>query len=487
MTSLADTSLADKSLPRMRIEHDLLGEREVPQEALYGIQTLRAAENFRFADLPISHFPSLIRALAMVKKAAACANGACGLLSPEKEAAIRLACDDVISGALDDSFIVDVFQGGAGTSSNMNMNEVIANRGLEHMGRPHGDYAALHPNDDVNMSQSTNDAYPTAVRLAIIMESGAVATALQSLIAVFAAKAQEFANVVKIGRTQLQDAVPIRLGQEFGAYAVTLREDVARIAEAAQLFREINLGGTAVGTSLNADPLYAARAVAELSAISGIELVQAEDLLEASWDTGAYVLFSGVLKRVAVKLSKIANDLRLLSSGPRAGFGEIRLPAMQPGSSIMPGKVNPVIPEAVNQICFQVIGNDLTVTMAAEAGQLQLNAFEPVIAYNILTSMRLLARAMETLATRCVAGITADEIRCRAGAEASVALAAALVPIIGYEQSVEIAKLALASGRTIREVALDAGLDRQLVETLLDPIHMTGPEPKAPLGKEAAE
>jgi aspartate ammonia-lyase len=483
MTSRAEISAPTVSTTLCRREHDLLGERDVPQEAYYGIQTLRAAENFRFADLPISHFPRLIHALAMVKRAAAFANRECGLLSAEKEQVIRQACDDVIAGKLDQSFIVDVFQGGAGTSSNMNMNEVVANRALDYMGLPHGDYAVLHPNDDVNMSQSTNDAYPTAVRLALIMSSEEVAAGLQSLIAVFSAKAEEFAHIVKIGRTQLQDAVPIRLGQEFGAYATTLREDVARIGEAAHLFCEVNLGGTAVGTSLNADPRYAALAVGELSRISGVKLVQAENLLEASWDTGAYVLFSGVLKRVAVKLSKIANDLRLLASGPRAGIGEIHLPPMQPGSSIMPGKVNPVIPEAINQICFQVIGNDLAVTMAAEAGQLQLNAFEPVIAYNLLTSMRLLARAMETLATRCIAGITADEMRCRAGAETSVALAAALVPVIGYENSVEIAKRALASGRTIREEALAAGLDPVLVEEILDPAHMTGPAPGAPKPK----
>lgn len=469
------TSQHDNHAAGTRREHDQLGERTLPEDAYYGIQTLRAFENFRFADLPIRHFPMLIRALAMVKKAAAIANHACGLLSSEKHAAILRACDDVIEGKLDSSFIVDVIQGGAGTSSNMNMNEVIANRALDYLGRRRGDYAALHPNDDVNMSQSTNDAYPTAVRLAIILSSKEVAEGLETLIAAFAAKAEEFADMVKIGRTQLQDAVPIRLGQEFGAYAATLREDEARIGEAAHLFCEVNLGGTAVGTGLNAHPLYAARAVAELSALSGVHLVRAENLLEASWDTGAYVLFSGVLKRIAVKLSKIANDLRLLSSGPRAGLGEIRLPPMQPGSSIMPGKINPVIPEAVNEVCFQVIGNDLAVTMAAEAGQLQLNAFEPVIASNILASMRLLARAMTSLALRCVAGITADEARCRAGAEASVALAAALVPAIGYERSVEIAKAALASGRTIREVALNEGLDAALVDDLLDPLHMSAP------------
>ncbi len=322
---------------KLRREHDLLGERDVPADAYYGIQTLRAVENFHLAELPISHFPILVRALAMVKKAAARANNLCGLLPDTKSTAIAKACDDVIAGELDHAFVVDVFQGGAGTSSNMNMNEVIANRALEYLGHARGQYAFLHPNDDVNMSQSTNDVYPTGIRLAIILSRYEVSEGLGRLIAAFTAKAEEFAGIVKIGRTQLQDAVPISLGQEFSAFATTLREDQARIEEAASLFREINLGGTAVGTRLNADPLYAAHAVAELSRISGVDLVQSENLLEASWDTGAYVLFSGVLKRIAVKLSKIANDLRLLSSGPRAGLGEIRLPPMQPGSSIMPG------------------------------------------------------------------------------------------------------------------------------------------------------
>jgi aspartate ammonia-lyase len=462
---------------KLRREHDLLGERDVPADAYYGIQTLRAVENFHLAELPISHFPILVRALAMVKKAAARANNLCGLLPDTKSTAIAKACDDVIAGELDHAFVVDVFQGGAGTSSNMNMNEVIANRALEYLGHARGQYAFLHPNDDVNMSQSTNDVYPTAIRLAIILSRYEVSEGLGRLIAAFTAKAEEFAGIVKIGRTQLQDAVPISLGQEFSAFATTLREDQARIEEAASLFREINLGGTAVGTRLNADPLYAAHAVAELSRISGVDLVQSENLLEASWDTGAYVLFSGVLKRIAVKLSKIANDLRLLSSGPRAGLGEIRLPPMQPGSSIMPGKVNPVIPEAVNQVCFQVIGNDLTVTLAAEAGQLQLNAFEPVIIYNILTSMRLIARAMNHLATRCIDGITANEARCRAGAEASVALATALIPFIGYERAVEIAKTALTSGQTVLQVAAQAGLDPLLLARVLDPLNMTGTKP----------
>jgi aspartate ammonia-lyase len=468
LMSLAPDAIA------FRREHDLLGERDVPADAYYGIQTLRAVENFHLADLSISHFPILVRALAMVKKAAAIANQRCGLLPEPKATAITKACDDVIAGTLDHAFVVDLFQGGAGTSSNMNMNEVIANRALEYLGHARGQYAFLHPNDDVNMSQSTNDVYPTAIRLAIILSRFEVSEGLDRLIAAFTAKAEDFAGIVKIGRTQLQDAVPISLGQEFSAFATTLREDRARVEEAANLFREINLGGTAVGTRLNADPIYATYAVAELSKISGVEFVQSENLLEASWDTGAYVLFSSILKRIAVKLSKIANDLRLLSSGPRAGFGEIRLPPMQPGSSIMPGKVNPVIPEAVNQVCFQVIGNDLTVTLAAEAGQLQLNAFEPVIIYNILTSMRLIARAMNHLASRCVDGITANELQCRRGADASVALATALIPLIGYERAVEIAKAALASGQTVLEVAAQAGLDPLLLARVLDPLSMTG-------------
>jgi aspartate ammonia-lyase len=469
----------DAAAAAFRREHDLLGERDVPADAYYGIQTLRAAENFHLADLPISHFPNIVRALAMVKKAAAIANSACGHLPAKKCTAIAKACDDVIAGTLDHAFVVDVFQGGAGTSSNMNMNEVVANRALEHLGHARGNYAFLHPNDDVNMSQSTNDVYPTAIRLAIILSRHEVSQGLGRLVDAFTIKAEEFAGIVKIGRTQLQDAVPISLGQEFSAFATTLREDQARFEEAASLFREINLGGTAVGTRLNADEAYGKYAVAELSRISGIAFVQSENLLEASWDTGAYVLFSGVLRRIAVKLSKIANDLRLLSSGPRGGIGEIRLPPMQPGSSIMPGKINPVIPEAVNQVCFQVIGNDLTVTLAAEAGQLQLNAFEPVIIYNILTSMRLLARAMNHLAARCVDGITANELQCRRGAEASVALATALIPLIGYERAVEIAKTTLASGQTVLEVAALAGLDPLVLARVLDPLSMTGATPSS--------
>lgn len=459
----------------LRRESDSLGSRDLDPDWYFGVQTLRAAENFAISDLPIGGLPRLVEALAMVKKAAAIANGDLGLLAESKRSAIIRACDDVIAGDLRDAFVVDAFQGGAGTSSNMNMNEVLANRALEHLGRVKGDYAALHPNDDVNMSQSTNDVYPTAVRLAIVMSRVDLIEALDRLAAAFQVKAGQFAVIIKIGRTQLQDAVPISLGQEFGAFAATLREDRLRIEEAAALLREVNLGGTAVGTRLNAHPAYAGRAIDALVAISGERLEQARNLLEASWDTGAFVLFSGVLKRLAVKLSKIANDLRLLSSGPRSGFCEITLPAMQPGSSIMPGKINPVIPEAVNQVCFQVIGNDLTVTLAAEAGQLQLNAFEPVIACNILTSMRLLTRAMTVLAERCVLGIEANERRCRDAAEASIALATALAPVIGYERATTIAKDALNTGRSVRQAAVSQGLDPAVLDGLLDPESMIGP------------
>ena len=457
-----------------RREQDSLGTRDIPDDAYHGIQTQRAIENFGISGIAIGDFPQLIRALAMVKQAAALANRDTGLLGHEKCEAIVRACRDIMAGRLDDAFAVDVFQGGAGTSSNMNMNEVLANRALEHLGLPRGSYAALHPNDDVNLSQSTNDVYPTAVRLAIILSRTELLHALDGLTAAFQGKAEEFRDIVKIGRTQLQDAVPITLGQEFGAFAATLREDHDRIEEAAALFREVNLGGTAVGTRLNADPAYAARALAHLSAISGIELVQAGNLLEASWDTGAFVLYSGTLKRLAVKLSKIANDLRLLASGPRSGLGEIVLPAMQPGSSIMPGKVNPVIPEAVNQVCFQVIGNDLAVTMAAEAGQLQLNAFEPVIVFNILQSMRLLTRAMRLLADRCVSGVAANRAHCLAGAEASIALATALTPLVGYEQAAKIAKAALASGETVFAAAVREGLEPASLGRILDPRSMAG-------------
>jgi aspartate ammonia-lyase len=465
-----------------RCERDSLGEREIASEAYFGIQTLRAMENFGLSDIAVSHFPALVRALAMVKKAAAVANHASGQLPEPKFAAIVRACDDIIAGGLGETFVVDVFQGGAGTSTNMNANEVIANRALEHLGKAKGEYQFVHPNDDINMSQSTNDVYPTAIRLAVLLSRQQLQASLATLIAAFEAKGREFGSTVKIGRTQLQDAVPMTLGQEFAAFAATLREDTSRLDEAAALFREVNLGGTAVGTRLNASRAYAERAIAELSQISGIPLVAADDLMEASWDTGAFVTFSGILRRIAVKLSKICNDLRLLASGPRSGLGEIRLPAVQPGSSIMPGKVNPVIPESINQVCYQVIGNDLAVTMAAEGGQLQLNAFEPLIIYNLLTSMRLLGRAMNNLAERCVSGIEANVERCRAGAEASISLATALVPVVGYTRAADIAKTALATGRTVRDIAADLDIEPGALDALLDPVTMAFAEEWSPGG-----
>ena len=461
--------------PPDRLEHDSLGEIAVPGLAYYGVQTVRAVQNFPISGVTLAHLPTLLRALAQVKHAAAIVNNAMGHLPDPKLHAIAAAATEVAGGALHEHFPVDVMQGGAGTSTNMNMNEVLANRGLEIMGHARGDYQHLHPNDDVNLSQSTNDAYPTAVRLGVLMACAPLQAALEALAASFERKSEQYAHVVKLGRTQLQDAVPMTLGQELGAYAVTIREDVSRIEDSKTLLSEVNLGGTAIGTRINAPAGYGPRAIAELSRLSGFALVQSANLVEASWDMGGFVMFSGVLKRVASKLSKIANDLRLLSSGPRGGFGEIALPPMQPGSSIMPGKVNPVIPEVVNLVCFQVIGNDLAVTMAAEAGQLQLNAFEPLIAHNILSSMRLLTNAIGTFTLRCVDGIEAREENCTRHVEASVGAATALVPMIGYERAASLAKEALASGRTIRALAQDAlGLTDAEITALLSPAALTG-------------
>lgn len=443
----------------VRHEHDMLGDRDVPAEAYWGVHTLRAVENFPITGVPVGHFPDFVRALVLVKQAAARANKRLGYLDPVKADAIDAACGKIaMDKDLHRQFVVDAVQGGAGTSTNMNANEVVANVALEMMGRAKGDYAALHPNDDVNMAQSTNDAYPTALRLAIIFASRPLMAALDELAFAFKTKAVEFADVLKIGRTQLQDAVPMTLGQEFDAFYATLKEDVARIRETAALFREMNLGATAIGTGINSDPRYAALAIEELSRASGEPLVSASNLIEATSDMGAFVLFSGVLKRVAVKLSKIANDLRLLSSGPRAGFGEITLPAVQAGSSIMPGKVNPVIPEVVNQVAYLVIGHDLTVTMCAEGGQLQLNAFEPTIGYCVLSSMRNLTAAIDTLTKRCVLGIQADREQCLALVQNSIGLVTALGPALGYETSSRIARRALNEKRRVADIVLEENL-----------------------------
>jgi aspartate ammonia-lyase len=372
-----------------------------------------------------------------------------------------------------------MIQGGAGTSTNMNANEVIANIGLLQMGYAKGEYAHLHPNNDVNMSQSTNDAYPTAVRLSILLKHGDLVKALAALRDAFAAKGDEFGGIIKMGRTQLQDAVPMTLGQEFKSFASTLSEDVQRIDELSELLKEINLGGTAIGTGINTDPEYAQLAVGYLSELSGFEFKRASDLVEASSDMGAFVLFSSMLKRLAVKLSKIANDLRMLSMGPRCGLNEINLPAQQPGSSIMPGKINPVIPEAVNQVAYQVIGNDLAVTMAAEAGQLQLNAMEPLIAYNVLESIRMLTQAMGMLENRCVRGITANVDRCQALVDQSIGIITAVVPYIGYDNSTRIAKKALKTGRGVLELIREEKLmTDEALEDVLKPDNMIRPQPR---------
>ena len=461
-----------------RNEHDLLGDREVPADALYGVQTLRAVENFPITGIRLGHFPHLVRALAMVKQAAVRANLELGLVDPEIAGAIDRACAEIIDGNWHGHFVVDVVQGGAGTSTNMNANEVIANRALELLGRERGDYDHCHPNNHVNLSQSTNDAYPTAVRVAVVLELADLLAALRTLETDLRAKAEEFHQVLKMGRTQLQDAVPMTMGQEFDAFAVTTAEDIARLEETARLFLEVNLGGTAIGTGINADPRYPQLAVDTLAEISGLDLVLAPNLVEATPDTGAFVSFSGVLKRVAVKLSKLCNDLRLLSSGPRCGFNEINLPAVQPGSSIMPGKVNPVIPEVVNQVAFQVIGNDLTITLAAEAGQLQLNVMEPIISFAIFESLDMLTAAIKTLSDRCIRGITVNADRCREMVEGSIGLVTAVVPAIGYEAASEVAKEALATGRSVREILLDRGLlSAEELDRILSPEAMTAPRP----------
>ncbi|MEU8633636.1 aspartate ammonia-lyase [Amycolatopsis sp. NPDC048633] len=441
-----------------RTERDLLGELTVPAEAYYGVHTRRAMANFPISGLPLRTHPELVVALARVKQAAALANHDVGLLPGDKTSAIVAACEDIVAGELHDQFTVDVIQGGAGTSSNMNVNEVVTNRALEHLGHARGDYARLHPIDDVNLGQSTNDVYPTAVKLAVHAAATELLDAMAELRGALHAKGREFADVVKIGRTQLQDAVPMTLGQEFTAFAVTLGEDEQRLAEALTLLDEINLGGTAIGTGLNAHPDYARHACAHLARLTGRPLVTATDLVEATADVGVFVQVSGVLKRVAVKLSKTCNDLRLLSSGPQAGFNEIRLPKAQAGSSIMPGKVNPVIPEVVNQIAFEVIGNDTTVTLAAEAGQLQLNAFEPIIAHSLLKSLHHLRTGVRTLARRCVTGITANTEYLRRQVHESIGLVTALNPVIGYEAASGLAKKAAATGRSIHALVVDAGL-----------------------------
>ncbi len=462
-------------MKEFRTESDLLGSKNVPKDAYYGVQTERAMENFFITGSKMGDYPEFVRSIAYVKWAAAQTNHEFGLIDDKMLAAISQACQEIVDGKFHDQFPVDMIQGGAGTSVNMNANEVIANRALEIMGYEKGDYQHCYPNDHINLSQSTNDAYPTTLKLAVIRMNEALIADLKKLVAAFRAKGKEFADVIKMGRTQLQDAVPITLGQEFEAYATTLEEEVARLNNNANLFLEINMGGTAIGTGLNAPKGFPEVCAKKLAALTNEPFVVAANLVEATNDTGAFVIYSSALKRMAVKLSKICNDLRLLSSGPRAGFNEINLPPMQPGSSIMPGKVNPVIPEVVNQVCFKVFGNDLTVTFAAEAGQLQLNVMEPVICECVVQSITFLQRAMNTLREKCVEGITANREVCLNMVMNSIGIVTALNPHIGYKKSTEIAKEALETHKSVREIVLEKGLmTAEKLDEVLDPAKMLG-------------
>ena len=477
----ASEQLAGAAAPAMllgnvRVEHDLLGERELPSQAYYGVQTLRATENFPISGIPLKNFGHFIDALAYVKKAAALANAELGVFDDEKARAIAGACDEILEGKLHDQFVVDMIQGGAGTSTNMNANEVIANRGLELLGRAKGEYRFLHPNDHVNASQSTNDAYPTAIKLAVILSLRDTLAAMGELKAALELKADEFGDVLKMGRTENQDAVPMTLGQEFGAYAVMVGTAMRALTTAVDELHEINMGATAIGTGINSPPGYAEVVTRLLVEVSGIPVRKADDLVEATQDAGSFAQMSASLKRAAVQVSKICNDLRWLSSGPRCGLNEINLPPMQPGSSIMPGKVNPVIPEVVNQICYQIIGYDMAISMASEASELELNMAEPIIAYDLLHGLMLLKNGCIILASRCIAGIKANRERCRQYVENSIGLVTALNPVLGYERSVAIAKEALDTGGSVYELVLAKGwLSQVALDDLLTPEHMTHP------------
>lgn len=460
-----------------RIENDLLGDLQVPENAYYGVQTQRAIENFHISGVKLYQFPEFIKGLAYVKWAAAETNFELGLLDEKIKSAIVQASKEVIEGKFDQEFPVDMIQGGAGTSTNMNINEVLANRALEIMGYKKGEYQYCSPNDHVNLSQSTNDAYPTAIKVGAIHSNINLIEHLKKLIQSFRNKGVEFKHVLKMGRTQLQDAVPMTLGQEFEAFAATLEEEIERLTQNSNLFLETNMGATAIGTGLNAAPGYAKLCAENLAKVTGLAIVSAPNLIEATPDTGSYVIYSSALKRMAIKMSKICNDLRLLSSGPRCGLNEINLPPMQPGSSIMPGKVNPVIPEVMNQVCFRVIGNDLTVTMAAEAGQLQLNVMEPVLIYAILESMQLMSNAMDTLREKCIDGITANEEHCRDMVLHSIGIVTALNPHIGYKNSTKIAKEALETGKSVYNLVLEHNiLSKEQLDEILNPENMLAPK-----------
>ncbi len=455
---------------KYRVESDLLGELQVPADAYYGVQTQRAINNYKISNAKMSDYPDYVIAIAYVKWAAAAANADLGVLDRKIADAICAACKEIIDGSLRDQFPVDMMQGGAGTSVNMNANEVIANRALEIMGHQKGEYQFCSPNDHVNCAQSTNDAYPTAFRYTFIRMNKHLVENLTKLIAAFRAKGEEFKDIIKMGRTQLQDAVPMTSGQEFNAFANNLEEELANLDRNVKLLHEINMGGTAIGTGLNAVPGFAELCTEYMTKLTGDEFLAAPDLIEATPDTGAYVSYSGALKRLAVKLSKICNDLRLMASGPRCGLHEINLPPMAPGSSIMPGKVNPVIPEVTNQVCFKVIGNDMTVALAAEAGQLQLNVMEPVIAESIIESITWLTNAMETLRVKCIEGITVNAEHCHQMVINSIGIVTALNPYIGYKNSTKVAKEALQIGRSVYDIVLEKGLmTKEKLDAALNP------------------
>ncbi|APA91475.1 aspartate ammonia-lyase [Myroides sp. ZB35] len=459
-----------------RIESDLIGELEIPQQAYYGVQTQRAINNFKISTSKLSDYPEFVKGLAIVKWAAAKTNFELNVLDEKIYKVIADVCQEIIDGKLHAEFPVDMIQGGAGTSVNMNANEVIANRALEILGFEKGDYQHCSPNDHVNLSQSTNDAYPTSLKVAVFEMNKKVVEKLEKLVKGFETKAVEFENIIKMGRTQLQDAVPMTLGQEFGGFAFTLKREIAVLNQASQAFLEINMGATAIGTGLNAVPGYADLCAKNLGMLMKQPVTSAENLVEATSDTSGFVAYSGILKKVAIKLSKICNDLRLLSSGPRTGLNEIQLPPMQPGSSIMPGKVNPVIPEVVNQVCFKVIGNDMTITMASEAAQLQLNVMEPVLAHTLMESMTWLENAMETLVEKCVVGIKANVEHNKELVLGSIGIVTALNPYIGYKASTKIAKEALESGRGVYELVLEHNLlTKEKLDEILDPKHMLAP------------
>lgn len=454
-----------------RIEHDSVGDKKVPLDAYYGVQSLRAAENFPITGL--NTHPEIVNSIVYIKKAAAITNKEIGKLPAEKADAIVEACDEILQGGFLDHFIVDPIQGGAGTSLNMNANEVIANRAIEILGGSKGDYSIVHPNDHVNMGQSTNDVVPTAGKMTTIRLLTNLRVQMQCLQIALSKKAEEFKKVVKMGRTQMQDAVPISLGQEFQAYSDSVQRNVARLDAAIEEMSTVNMGGTAIGTGINADEEYISKIVPTLNRVSKMELRHADDLIDSTQNLDPFVTVSGIVKASAVSLSKIANDFRLMSSGPRTGFGEITLPAKQNGSSIMPGKVNPVIPEVVNQVAFNVIGNDMTITLAAEAGQLELNAFEPIIFYNLFQSIDTLGFAVETFTDNCVTGIEANEKRCRELVENSIGIITVLVPVVGYQKAADTAKKALREGRSVLDVVIDDKLlDPDTARDVLDPEKM---------------